>query len=330
MSHYLEFDDQRRPWAISSYLLIYPFTFNRVTGDLDSQPTEAWALFGLAATGRPGRHTDPQYRPQTTDFRLDSPETRNKSCDFKVLNDDAAIANLKAFDVYAVSTPSSLDMSRAVIVAHASNNPNTGITTTPLRCVYDEFGADRGIGRYWGAELSTSNGIILRASLSVPTYQWNTGFLKEYVALGPANSRGSDGSIFNWLVNQDRWLPTLTIGDVVSQVKNKLFGGDDSGRAQVKQASGAVFMMNGPLVHVRWRTLVRFIRNVAGPARQDAVDLINLFPETMLDQSVYETHMPDVVHGRRELGVSTQDFEGIMIWGLTRRDGEEAPLPLHG
>lgn len=359
MSHRLEFTEnkEREPWttwAISSYLLIHPFTFDDNNGDLQSLPREARALFGLATVQRPGGYADPpdpQDQPQTAELP--------RGCDFRVLNGDHEVANLRAFDVHAVSTPSSLDMSRVVIVAHARNAPNTNITATPMPCEYDEFGEDVGSTRYWGTELYTSSdGIMLRASLSVPTYRWDTGCLEEYVALGPANSNGSNGSIFDWLVRhgarpataqggsqtQDRALPTLTIRDVVCGVENKLFGGDPSGRAQVRRASGVVFMMNGPLVDVRWRTLARFIRKVAvgGTGRQadgrtglqNAVDLINSSPETELDQSVRETHLPVLGAGARlgrgGLGVSTPGFEGIMIWGLTARRGEGRVVPVHG
>lgn len=350
MSHHLEFAANEGPWAISSYLLIHPFTFDNNNGALQSLPREAWALFGLATIQRPGANADRQDQPQTADLPRD--------CDFKVVNGDREIANLRAFDVHAVSTPSSLDMSRAVIVAHARNDPNTKITATPMPCEYEEFGEDVGSTRYWGAELSTSDGIMLRASLSVPTYRWDTGCLEEYIALGPANSNGSDGSVFDWLVDhgsrsataedgsptQDRSLPTLAIHDVVCGVDNKLFGDDPSGRAQVRRARGAVFMMNGPLVDVRWRTLARFIRKVVvggtGPQAdgrtglQNAVDLISSFPETELDQSVRETHLPVLGSGARlgrgGLGVSTPDFEGIMVWGLTARRGEGRAVPVHG
>ena len=352
MSHHLKFAANEEPWAISSYLLIHPFKFDNNNGALQSLPDKAWAVFGLATIQRPGANADRQDQPQTADLP--------RGCDFKVVNGDREIANLRAFDVHAVSTPSSLDMSRAVIVAHARNDPNTKITATPMPCEYEEFGEDVGSTRYWGAKLSTSDGIMLRASLSVPTYRWDAGWMEEYIALGPANSNGSDGSVFDWLVDhgsrsatakdgsqQDRslpFLPTLAIHDVVCGVDNKLFGDDLSGRMQVRRARGAVFMMNGPLVDVRWRTLARFIHKVVNgatgsqadgrPRLQNAVDLISSFPDTELDQSVRETHLPVLGSGARlghgGLGVSTPDFEGIMIWGLAARREEGRAVPVHG
>lgn len=346
MPHYLQFNVNRttpRTWAISNYLLIHPFTFDNNNGYLRSLPHEARALFGLAAIQRPGGAADRQDQPLAVDQPLTVDLPRDS--DLEVLNGSDRIANLEAFDVHAVSTPSSLDMSRAVIVAHA-RNPNTRITATPMGCRYDDFGRDLGGTRYWGAELSTADdGIMLRASLSVPTYRWDTGCLEEYLALGPANSEGpisrSRGSVFDWLVRHGARpparLPTLTIHDIVSGVENRLFGDDQNGRAQVQQACGAVFMMNGPLVDVKWRKLARFIRGVAdtnNPQYEDAVNLINSFPETELDQSVRETHLrvlgPGARLGRGGLGVSTPDFEGIMIWGLTARGEDGRAVPVHG
>lgn len=329
MAHYLKFDvdtTTSRSWAISNYLLIHPFTFDNNSGELRSLPREARALFGLATIQRPGGGADQQDQPHTADLP--------RGCDLRIDNRDNEIANLRAFDVRAVSTPSSLDMSRAVIVAHARNDPRTRITATPMSCDYRAFGADVGAVRYWGAELSTADGIMLRASLSAPTYRWDTGCLEEYLALGPANSRGSHGSVFDWLVRHGARppaaLPALTIYDVVSGIENQLFGDDENGRAQVQQARGAVFMMNGPLVDLKWRKLARFIRGVAGNP-PDAVDLINSFPETELDQTVRETHRQALGQlGHGGLGVNTPDFEGIMIWGLTARGEDGRAVPVHG
>lgn len=328
MPHFLEFGAEPQDrWPINSYLLIHPFSFDRNNGNVTSQPDHARALFGAVTVQRPVGQMGPCQAAMMPGGGA-----------FRVVNGDQQIASLEAFDVHAISTPCSLDMSRALIVMHASQGRNTRITATPMQCNYADFDKQAAGIQYWGAELKINGTIYLRASLSVPTYEWGTRCLAEYFALGPANSVGANGSIFRWLVHEGELamgqnagarLPALTIRDVLHGGENELFGMDGPGVQQMAGAQGVVFMMNGLFVDWSWRALARFIRGIVENPR-DAVDLINSLPETKVDQSVRHTHqrIQPELRGRDTVAVGTADFEGIMVWGLGPRDGRVAPV--HG
>ena len=323
--HHLKFGDTQE-WQISSYLLIHPFSFDRTSGNVISQPERARALFGAVSVERPVGGVG---------FRQRMPEGGR----FRIVNGKTEIAILDEFDVRAISTPCSLDMSRALVVMHARQReePQSRITVTPMQCKYADFGrGDRGGIQYWGAELRVGSAVYLRASLSVPTYRWGTSSLAEYCALGPANSEKAHGSIFGWAVEEggrnsgDAPLPALTIHDVLHGTENELFGVDDSGVRQVARARGAVFMMNGLFVDWSWRELARFIQGIVED-QPDAVELVNLLPGTKVDQSVRHTHQPvqDELREPDTVEIDTADFEGIMVWGLDPRD-EGMVAPVHG
>ena len=343
MAHRLAFDD--KSWALTSYIIVHPFTFDS-QGNFVSQALLARAFFSMITTqiqeGSGGHPRQSTNLILTGNFDLKVTDKRDST---------TTIATLQDFDVRAVNTPASLDMSRAVIGLRAVRSVNTSIGVSPRHRKFAEFAQTWGTNKYWGATLKDEDD-ILRASLSVPTYKWQKRHLAEYFALGPANGHDSSGqSIFEWLtshgappIRDDQYggviassadpLPALTIEDHIHGTKNTLFGADPAGVSQVSSASGtatgAVFLTSGSFADMKWRELEQFVRAVATrePGDENMIDLMHSFPITRLDQSVRETARPalDLAGSYSD---DVRDFEGIAVWGLNPRDGEPEIDPLH-
>ena len=95
-------------------------------------------------------------------------------------------------------------------------------------------------------------------------------------------------------------------------------------------ASGAVFALNGPILDTQWRSLADLIRELATmPAGDPAVRrLLDRYPVSVIDQSVRTTARPEERESS-QLIPNTPCFEGIALWGLMDRDGDEPAAPIH-
>ena len=345
MPHTLHFDGESVD--IAEYLVVHPFTFDPNSGQLLIQPHLATAVVNLVTTQiqkKDGR------KQQTIGLPTNS-------ANFEIHDNENTIMVLSGFEVRLAVTPASLDMSRAIWFLRGMRDSNVWIDFTPVQARYVQFARNQGANAYWGATLEETAGVILKASLSVPTYEWQDPIrVSEYLALGPANTHESgdsvaaQGSIFRWLVAQGvppviagdggivpvpaGHLNELTVTDQTNGASNTFFGSDWAGQTQVSDAnnaaSGAVFTLNGPILDTQWRSLACLIRELATmPAGDPAVRrLLDRYPVSVIDQSVRTTARPEERESSQFIP-KTSCFEGIALWDLMERAGDEPAAPMH-
>ncbi len=333
MPYKLEFDGNKSV-DIAGYLLVYPFDFEPAEGKLQIAPNGAVAFVNIVTV-----------QMQSSTFPAASSELP-AMCDFAVTNTvGKQILKMCKFGVQTVGTPASLDMNRAVwVLTGGRNTPDVAISFEPAPSSFPTFaGAERNTF-LWGAEIRDGREVLLQASLSVPVYdrdiETNDTWVRDYFAFGPANSKGQDKSLFAWVAGHGRTptiddnnqvqvpvgdnLANIDVADIRRTVTNRFFG--PSEQQQVATARGALFIMNGAIVHTAWRPLWRFIKDVVSGG--DPWEHAQKLPISQLDQTVAQT-AKTVEKRQQAFQIDTFDFEGIALWNLARRgDGEPAP-PMH-
>ena len=304
--------------SIASYLVVYPFEFMAGGEGMVPLPNMAVCFVDAVTTRlRAGQHTQETERVQAHG-------------DFVISQEGGGwlhnVVEMREFDFVWASTPASLDRSRALWVLCGSETAGVGVGFDPRPYEFLEFGADYGTRSYWGATLE-GFGASLKASLSVPVYDMEHGSVAEYYALGPAAS-GPKACIFEKIASLGGLDPAtgrglevelpgaLTVTDERRQTSNIFF--EDRGQLG-KDSFGAVFAMNGRILHARWESVREFVRRVveARVKGGDVLRLVATWPAEILDETVAETMQPaGEAQSPQAFGITTPDFEGIGLWCL--------------
>ena len=313
--------------SICDYVVVYPFTFDQ-QGKLQNQPQRAVAFFNLITT----QIAAGRARPRQT---MELPPGR---ANFSVMNEGHRVLELQGFKVVAAGTPASLDRSRATWMVRGTPEPDVRVEFDPVAYSFERFGRTTAANAYWGAEIKEATGeLLLRASLSVPVYDYKPLHLSEYFAFGPAGA-SEGGSIFSWLLDQSvapaeggvgvgvsrRPLEDLVVTDLTNGETNQVFGGG----LEQETTRGAVFAMNGGILRAEWPTVAALIRGLAEARVDDAagVRFLQQLPAGEVYQTVEGTMRADT-RATVEFAIATPDFEGIVVWGLPGK--REGIVPMH-
>ena len=330
--HKMEFGDRigDRAFGIMDYLVVYPFSF---IADEQLEMSRPCALFRLGGSG----FTTDAGREQQTRHLPGEPS------DFSIRHGSEVVLRLLDFRAHFAVAAASLDMSALTWVLVGEKQRGT-VEFSPAEQRFPLFGVSEGAHSFWGAKLQerATDEVVLKASLSVPTYVLHSGarYVAEYLALGPANASGgrdrigSMPSVFSWVVGQaGRRIRTLEVADLTTGQSDFFFGEDE--RDQVEHAKGAVFVMNGTMLKTPWRQLVGAIRATPSgkerwdPKTREFAQWIEMFPLGAGDETIEETMSRE--SATAEPAAVEADFEGIMLWNLDRRSsGDAEAAAMHG
>ena len=324
MTYELHVNQHKIP--ISGYLAVQPFKFDQQAQYI-ALTDEICVIVNVCQT-----------QHQTRDFpavTADLPEWD----EFSIKDGNGnTILTVDQYTLRLAATPHSVDMGRAIwVLTPRRDNPESTINFTPPS-VHQSYWNAQGHSQYfWGGEVKEGSTQLLRASLSVPTYErWNNGdwYLREYLAAGPANAQGGDGHmcLFKWFAKQWGGKPArvseLALRDVRRSQENKIFGRDELNQVGV-HTRGAAFALNGRLLEVPWPELQRIVREIAmhDSTSADYAAIVRAVPVTAVDQSLLACDGPEN-RSSASLGIQSVDFEGIAIWGMNPRSNEPA-APMH-
>lgn len=333
MPYELEFDGENSA-EIAGYLLVCPFDFEQSEGKLQIAPYKAMAFVNMV-TGQ----------MQSETFASVSAKLPSM-CNYAIKNTAGKqILEMQNFCAQVVATPASLDMNRAIwVLTGGRNTTEVSISFQPAMTSFPAFASSQKNRFLWGAEIKDGGEVLLQASLSAPVYDrdiaTNDTWVSNYFALGPANGKQNDKSLFGWLTDHGHPLTLdqngnvqATAGEVLSQItvedmrrseSNEFFGSNES--QQVREAFGAIFVMNGAIAHTAWRPLWNFIKDVASGA--EPWELAQKLPVSELDQTVAQT-AETVEKDQTVFQIGTYDFEGIALWNMARRGDGESASPMH-
>ena len=331
MPYELEFDGENAV-EIAGYLLVYPFRFEE--GSLMIAPDKAMAFVNMV-TGQ----------MQSETFALATSKLP-PMCNYAIKNTAGKrILDLQNFCAQVVATPASLDMNRAFWVPTGGRNTtDVSISFQPAMTSFPAFASSKKNRYLWGAEIRDGEEVLLQASLSAPVYdrdiETNGTWVMNYFALGPANGKQNDNSLFGWLTghghpptldqngnvkaNPGEVLSQITVEDMRRSVVNVFFGSNEI--QQIRNAFGAVFVMNGAIARTPWRPLWNFIGDVA--LGQEPWELAQKLPVSELDQTVAQT-AETVDKDQTVFQIGTYDFEGIGLWNMDKREDGVLASPMH-
>ncbi len=325
--HTIEFDGERFP--VADYLVVQHFRFQNQERLALGRPCAVFRLVGS------GFATEAARAQQTG--RLPSEPN-----EFKVRHGDDVVLRLSDFRAHFAVTAASLDMS--VVTWVLVGEPESGtVEFTPVEQRFPLFGVSEGGHSFWGGKLQERAGgeLILKASLSVPTYVLHRGtrFVGEYLALGPANASGGDGtigaipSIFSWIVGQaGRHVRALEVADLTTGQSDFFFGKAE--HDQLSPAEGAVFVMNGTILKSPWKRITDAIRTIPTrnenwePDTREFTKWIETLPLRGDNETVEESMGRET--RRAEAVAAEADFEGIMLWKLEMRRSDSEAAAMHG
>lgn len=335
--------------GIADYMAVYPFVFQK--NKLLIHPQDARVVVNILSAQATGRS---EWSSRLAEVRREST--------FAIEDDDGHnLVVMKGFEMKRASMAMSLDVGIARFVLGGTVNRETGMEFDAPRSHFGGFARSRGKRQLWGGMISGEEGDkqteLLRASLSAPKYETSDGicFVEEYAALGPANSHGGgekeSASLFQWIVSRGRPMsaqegeqlqPTaasegfarLAVRDEISGRSNEFGGGDEASAVkQLSLARGAVFVVNGYwlLTQTPWRELLRTVRTVADQDVNDDVStsaLLDRFAAASdWDQTALQTSQEVRFTAR---GIDTDEYEGILLWGLGDPDSGERSDFMHG
>ena len=328
---------------ITDMLIVCPFRFNTESACplIDMQNTRA--IFRTVTT----KIQKDQKRP------MDS-ESLVEQSDFMITSKKNTILEFTDFRLQTTATMASLDMVEATWVLRGRSTENAMMKFSPVHVPFNLFNREKGNNAYWGAEIKAGNNdTLLYASLSAPIYDVQEHHVVNFFAVGPAHGHreeSSSPSLFQWVVSQagrqaasrgsaalsDQPFSELELRDLRNDTEDnshKFFGDDAPGKAQINnpETGGAVFVASGGIIGgMNWRSLSDLVGVIArSPAgeKQDQV-LLRSFPPSRLEQTVSGTASPES-HNTSEFEGSGQVFEGIMLWNLEEREGDNPVKSIH-
>ncbi len=309
---------------ISGYLAVQPFGFD-AEAQYISRADRVCVIVNVCQT-----------QSATSDFRVETADLPEwGDFDINARNATTVLA-MKDYALRLAATPHSIDMGRAIwVLTPRPDNPERTIKFTPPSVRQTRWNA-RGMSQYfWGGGVKEGNTELLRASLSVPTYErWgDEWFLSGYLAAGPANAGTNNNTLFEWFgaQNDGALLSRLNISDERRARENEIFGTDEDHQVDA-DTRGAVFVLNGRLLEAPWPELEQIVRKIAEHDHTNTVDagyttIVRGMPITAVDQSLLACNAQEN-RSSASLGIESADFEGIVVWGLKQRSSGPA-VPIH-
>ena len=334
--------------AIADYMAVYPFGFEE--SRLRLRPQDARVVVNMVSAQARDRSEWSSRLSEARDANAFAIED-DRGRQVLIMND---------FEMKCVSMAASLDVSIVRLVLGGTVSRGAMMEFNPDKATFRKFAYQKVNRQLWGGEISGGGDELLRASLSAPTYVTSEGgcYVREYAALGPANSHGGGeketASVFQWLVSQGRPMSAPTEGavpepttsedpidalvvlDRISGRSNEFGGRDDERIAtheQLEGAQGAVFVVNGYwlLEDTPWRSLMRTVKTVATrgvDGDRSANALLDCFSAaSAFDQTALQTKEEA---GDTPRGIDTPEYEGILLWGLGDPSGGELSDFMHG
>ena len=329
--------------AISDMLIVCPFRFetNYSCPIIDMQNTRA--IFRAVTTKIP----DGEKRPLNSD-------SLTEQSDFKIRSKNNTVLEFTDFALQSTATMASLDMVEAIWLLRGRATQDAKVTFSPVHVPYNRFNKTEGNAAYWGAVIKHYNDTFLRLSLSAPVYHVQGHYVVSCFAMGPAHGhleQSSNPSLFQWVVSQageqnatedgdaessDRPFGELELEDLRTRSEDKIhrfFGDDGPGKAQVASAGtgGAVFVASGAIIEdMNWRSLSNLVRIIAQSPAGEAEDqkLLRSIPPSRFEQTVHETNTPEL-RNTSHFRSDGQVFEGIMLWNLQHREGDDQVKSIH-